>query len=136
MKKIKYFFVGPILLALIVFSCKKEAAKPPLTVVEYQVTPMNDFVTRIWYHDSSGNNLIVPDPSISPSPFANGTKSFHILSKPYKARIEVDFFNKDPIYPHSWNMKILVDGDIRKDTTCVCLARYPGIATIEYTVQQ
>ena len=115
MKKNKYFLMSSLLISIIGFSCKKNSDSKTTTVVEYQVTPMNNGVFNLWYWDASNTDIMVREPSEdSLSPFAaNGSKTIRILTRPFSAQLKIEFLSSSYVY----DLAILVDGQVKKDTT-------------------
>lgn len=115
MKSTKYLIFTTLVVGVICISCKKSSDSKTTTTVEYRVTPMNSGVGHLTYRDSSNNDITITLPSEDPSsPFStDGSKTIHILTKPFTAHLRIDFLPSS----YAYDLAILVDGQVKKDTT-------------------
>jgi hypothetical protein len=122
--KINYPFSLFLFVVLMVFSnCKKESDET--VTVEYQITPMNVYFTKITYKDQTGNDVVINDYS----QFASGTKSISVTA-PFNARLETiaTSTTSSTVY---YSLSIKVNGEV-KQVTSVSL---PSMATTTSSVQ-
>jgi hypothetical protein len=122
--------ISPLLvlgIILTAYSCKKSPAD---SVVEYQISPANNYVTEIRYNDQSGDLLIANDIS----PFANGKKDIVIPQKPFTAKLEITVFNTTA-FQMPYAIAIFVDGQIKTEAQLTVPPNSIGSSVqIAYTV--
>lgn len=104
MKKITFaLLVSGIILTS--YSCKKSPAD---SIVEYQISPANNYIIEINYNDQSGNLITLN----SISQFANGVKDITVSRKPFTAKFEVQV-NNTAAFQMPYSLVIYVDGKIK-----------------------
>lgn len=131
MKKIKYFLIGTLFISVINFSCKKDSDSSSTTKVEYRITPMNVYFTKITYTDQSGSDITITDPS----QFSSGSKSISITSKPFNASITTQV-NNTTSGTITFNLAILVNEKVMANVEGSAppfVTNY--VASTEYRVQ-
>jgi hypothetical protein len=104
MKKLisSMFLIGIILTAN---SCKKSPADP---VVEYQISPADNYITEMRYNGLSGTLTTVTDLSL----FVDGKLDIAIPQKPFTAKFEATV-NNTTAYQMPYSIVIYVDGQIK-----------------------
>jgi hypothetical protein len=107
MKKITFalLVLGIILTS---YSCKKSPADP---IVEYQISPADNYIIEINYNDQSGNLITIN----SISQFANGVKDITVSKKPFTAKFKVQV-NNTAAFQMPYSLVIYVDGKIKAYT--------------------
>jgi len=133
MKKAKYLIILTACTILVfAVSCDKEFNPSDSTKVEYQITPMNDYFTKITYTDGDGNEVIITDPS----QFTNGTKTVFIKDKPFTAKFDTDFNNTSTTRV-SYMLKILVNGKkVRSAAVQVGSGGTNPTVSLEFTIPE
>lgn len=129
MKKIRVFLMVTFLICTIGFSCKKES-KPGTTTVEYRITPMNVYFTKITFTDQTGADVIITQPS----QLSNGSKSISISRKPFDAKMETEI-NNTTNQAITFKLVILVDGNIMAANDYQAPPMGDVINSIEYTLR-
>ena len=117
------------IVALFTHSCKKDSDTNS-TTVEYRITPMNVYFTKIKYNDKSGNTVTITDPS----GFANGSKSISITSKPFLAKIETELLNSTNA-TIQYNLVVVVNGEIKATKSVQANPTVTTVSSAEYSVQ-
>lgn len=128
MKKVKYFVVASLIMSVINFSCKKDSNSG--TTVEYTITPMSVYFTKITYADNSGNYVTITDPS----KFSNGSASISISKKPFAAKLAIEFYNTT-LQTMSFMLSILVNGQVMTTQNFQSPPGTGSLGSVQYTVQ-
>jgi hypothetical protein len=128
----KHFFLLSSALAVIscCLSCKKDSSKPAPTTVEYQITPMNNFFTKITYTDSTGNAVVIDDPAN----FASGSKIITVTKKPFAASLETTLYNTTNT-SINYNLVIKVNGEVKSYRQAVAAPMGTFTESTDFTVQ-
>ncbi len=129
MKKITSLIICTLLICTMNISCKKDSDSKT-TTVEYRISPMNNFFTKIAYTDIAGQETIITDPT----QFPTGSKSIKIVSKPFNARLSITI-NNTTNATISYNLTILVNGKVMATNSYSVAHNATTSASTEYTVQ-
>jgi len=130
MKKTPFLLTLLFVLAFIAPSCSKSSGKPSTTTVEYQITPMNVYFTKITFNDQTGSSVVITDPS----QFSGGAKSIVVTTKPFSAKLQTEI-NNTTSTPVTYNLVILVDGQMKKTQPCSAPPNATATNSVEFSVQ-
>ncbi len=129
MKKITSLIIGTLLICTMNISCKKDSDSKS-TTVEYKISPMNNFFTKIAYTDIAGQETIITDPT----KFPTGSVAVKILSKPFNAKFSITINNTTNATVH-YGLTILVNGKVMATNTYAVAHHATVSESLEYTVQ-
>lgn len=129
MKKINLALLFVLLIAGVLFlSCDSDSANPQ-TIVEYQITPVNQYITEITYNDKTGAIASVTDPA----QFPGGKKSMAISAKPFTAKLFVTIDNVS-VNAVNYTLVIAINGEIREFESSQVAAASQATIHAEYVV--
>ena len=81
-----------LLLCVIVcqfLSCKKEEKTDPSFPLEYKISPLDSYITKIEYKDQTGTSV----ETTNLSTFPGGIKTITVPSKPFSAQLTIEVNN-------------------------------------------
>jgi len=124
MKKITLLL--SILSVILISSCSKDKKYDPI-IVEYKITPMNVYFTKIAYNDFNGQMFTITNHE----EFIDGATSIPIEKAPFTAKMQTEIVNttSSDIY---YDLVISVNHQVKKIVSASAPANSTATASAEY----
>jgi hypothetical protein len=122
-----------IILCLFFISCKKDSTQDNTGSfeVEYMISPISIYTTKITYTDQTGASIEMTDLD----QFPNGSRKITVSKKPFTAKLSVQI-NNTTNATINFDLYILVDSQFKKSAHGIAPAMSPfSVTEVEYTVQ-